>query len=417
MVNVEVSKPWIINEQADLLWPGASFARMHKLDDGRIFISYGIGQDGTLGSDGLYSREEMEAQYEFITALPQRRMTCLEQREEMKKRLVKRRSWSSLATMYLSLVSTDGGKTFEQAGLPPLANLERLPDGSLFGLGGYSLVDSKEQCVFHGWRSDDDGLTWDGPILVPVQLPPMQQDADSRFMLARVVAMQNFVAIRDGSILMGAWTHKFGPDGDLARSIVLRSDDQMQSFHFYSTVACEYNLPTPAGLNEISIVRAGDGSLLAVIRTYSHAPLYQTRSSNDGATWDTLRPFGANGIYPHLIRLQNGIVCCVYGRPGINIAFSTEEGRYWQKHTQLYFDPIREDEIDVLDKTGRLRNVNFWCRERSCCNSAAVAVDENKVLVVYSAPKDASDRSIHCAWEPDQQKDFRLWAIEVTVRP
>jgi hypothetical protein len=127
------------------------------------------------------------------------------------------------------------------------------------------------------------------------------------------------------------------------RVIVVRSSDQGRTWLYQGTVSHEHEDPNPelpgmfAGFTESSIAELANGQLLCILRSQGshlpseYRPLYISWSNDVGKTWTTpvpTQPYLMN-ILPTLVTLDNGVVAAVYGRPGVHVAFSTDNGHTW----------------------------------------------------------------------------------------
>ena len=134
--------------------------------------------------------------------------------------------------------------------------------------------------------------------------------------------------------------------GDLkGRAIVLRSSDQGRTWYYQGSIPPDVEDPNPEfpgeyiGYCEVSIALLANGQMLAMLRTqYSHEPpdykpMYVSWSDDQGKTWSKPVPTEPHlmNINPTLAVLDNGVVACVYGRPGFHVAFSTDNGRTWSE--------------------------------------------------------------------------------------
>ena len=127
------------------------------------------------------------------------------------------------------------------------------------------------------------------------------------------------------------------------RVIVVRSSDQGHTWLYQGTVSNEHEDPNPelpgmfAGFTESSIAQLANGQLLCILRNQGshlpseYRPLYVSWSDDMGKTWTTPVPTQPHlmNILPTLITLDNGVVAAVYGRPGVHVAFSTDNGHTW----------------------------------------------------------------------------------------
>ena len=126
------------------------------------------------------------------------------------------------------------------------------------------------------------------------------------------------------------------------RTMLMKSTDQGQSWQYRSTVAYSATDPDPelsgtfAGYCEPSITLLANGQLLAMLRTQGsqfepYRPMYVAWSDDLGLTWTQPEPTDPHllNVWPTLMTLDNGVVACEYGRPGVHVAFSTDNGHTW----------------------------------------------------------------------------------------
>jgi hypothetical protein len=141
-------------------------------------------------------------------------------------------------------------------------------------------------------------------------------------------------------------------------------------------------------LCEAAIARTKDGSLLAVMRTGSYQPLYQARSTDDGANWSTPEPVlaGPNrlpvpSVFPDLILLDNGTLALYVGRPGQAMLASTDgNGRSWS-------EPVM---VDYLNSG----------------NGTQLPIGRNRLLAF-------GDRGAE--WTPNTPAHKAVWARVITI--
>lgn len=125
------------------------------------------------------------------------------------------------------------------------------------------------------------------------------------------------------------------------RTCIIYSRDKGVTWNYLSTVASpeQHPLPTQAeGYCEPDLLYLGNGSMLCVMRSGGnpggsmmerYTPLYSCHSTDGGLSWTTpvaIAPFGVN---PVLLRMKNGLIVCLSGRPGFFLIFSTDEGKSW----------------------------------------------------------------------------------------
>ena len=131
--------------------------------------------------------------------------------------------------------------------------------------------------------------------------------------------------------------------GDTKSRVVLsRSSDRGHTWRYYATVAAPPTDPNPElpgdynGPCEPSIALLPDGQMICVMRIQGahhppYKPLYASWSSDEGKTWTKPIPTQPHldNVWPTLAVPDNGVVACLYGRPGVHVVFSTDNGHTW----------------------------------------------------------------------------------------
>ena len=113
-----------------------------------------------------------------------------------------------------------------------------------------------------------------------------------------------------------------------------------------------------------------DSTFICVMRTGSKSPMYQTFSGDKGKTWTDPKPFTPNGVRPRLLKLNNGVLVLVSGRPGVQVRFSLDgTGTKWT-------DPIEMNSF--VDVHGKVR---LW---KTCGYAYILEESENSFYIVYS---------------------------------
>ena len=112
------------------------------------------------------------------------------------------------------------------------------------------------------------------------------------------------------------------------------------------------------------------------------------------------------GVDPALCTLENGVVACSYGRPGVKLALSENNGDNWQKRITLL-----QGAREVDGTTGEALPYH----DRSCCYTDVVESAPNVATVFYSAPVDWNDDPSWSPWDSEQRDRFRVYAVDVAV--
>ena len=124
------------------------------------------------------------------------------------------------------------------------------------------------------------------------------------------------------------------------RSWVCISKDDGHSWSFLSTIASVNQYPLPAlaeGYCEPDLAVVGESRLLCVMRTGGnpgdqpkrYTPLVACASDDGGLTWSAPREVYRVGVLPRLLRMSNGVVVCLSGRPGFFLLTSGDGGATW----------------------------------------------------------------------------------------
>jgi sialidase-1 len=170
--------------------------------------------------------------------------------------------------------------------------------------------------------SEDRGATWSDPIRVPVSTP------------------HGPARLANGDLLY------LGKDADAmgeGRILAARSRDGGRTWSVLGAVHECAGTMTRC-YHEPHVVELSSGKLLGMIRVEQltdqrpqdgliNFSLFQTESSDGGATWTTARPTGIYGSPPHLLRHSSGTLICVYGyrKPGYGqrAMLSRDDGATW----------------------------------------------------------------------------------------
>ena len=107
-----------------------------------------------------------------------------------------------------------------------------------------------------------------------------------------------------------------------------------------------------------------------IMRTGSFSPSYCAWSRDKGQTWNDISVFAECGVDPQLLRLNCGMTIASFGRPGIYVKSSTDDGcREWN-------GPIKIDELGTERGDGS--------EIGTCGYTSMVPIDDNTALLAYS---------------------------------
>lgn len=192
------------------------------------------------------------------------------------------------------------------------------------------------------------GQRTDSTIWLPYMVPLVGDDLKTLYTPA---IWGNMVEVDHGYLIQGVypvlaydraprlWAEQkgFAPK---YRTCVIYSPDDGATWHYLATVASPQEHPLPAlseGYCEPDLVHFGRGRLLCVMRSGGNighlmercTALVACRSSDGGLTWTAPEPIAPYGVAPALLRMRNGLVVCLSGRPGFFLVLSADEGRNW----------------------------------------------------------------------------------------
>ena len=263
-------------------------------------------------------------------------------------------------------VSTDGGHTWsEEMDGPPMAGGAQsvgFRDGGVYKpQGGLTPIEGEEDWYrMSVFEFPDDLMSWqtkDYKLYTPDHVTVLSHVYTPNAAKGKILEMP------DGSLLM-PMGGRFRGDVDVLRAYLVRSTDRGKTWRYYSTMNYTPQDPAPqlpgqyAGFDEQSLVLLPNGRMLGVLRTqYSHLageyrPLYVCWSDDLGKTWseaEQTQPHLMN-IWPTLELLDNGVVACQYGRPGLHVAFSLDDGHTWQDRVTFTDlpEPVITGQFDMI---------------------------------------------------------------------
>jgi len=136
--------------------------------------------------------------------------------------------------------------------------------------------------------------------------------------------------------------------------------------------------------DEFSLIRLGDE--LVCVDRMDQATVYDphrhtmlARSSDNGFTWSAPEPVASSSVTPHLVKLANGVVALVFGRPGVHVQFSTDGCRSWEALTSL-IGRTAEEEVAA----GRNLIDAMYGDTVSYSNTKTVTTGPDRFLVLYT---------------------------------
>ncbi len=205
------------------------------------------------------------------------------------------------------------------------------------------------------WKSDPRSAVFEAqrftsprhtpPEIVPVKVGGFGRGQEPFWHLNR------FVRARDGSLATVTYAVTAGETQAMldekplpapTRIVCLASRDEARTWQLRGVVALDATpaagqRPSRIGISEPYVEALGDGRLLCVYRCDTGGrEMLQSWSSDSGRTWTAPVSAHAVGVDPGLLRLDNGVLLCSYGRPGVNLMYSLDGGESWRGHTSVY---------------------------------------------------------------------------------
>jgi hypothetical protein len=144
------------------------------------------------------------------------------------------------------------------------------------------------------------------------------------------------------------------------------------------------------GFTEPALEVLPNGELLGILRTTDGngvGPMYSVRSADQGRTWSRPQTFAETGVLPRLLQLRNGVLVLSSGRPGVDLRFSTDNGRTWSPAKEL---------LPLPDRTK--------IQADSCGYTSLLPLGKDRFLIAYS-------------WFTPPSGRKSIYVREVRVRP
>lgn len=158
--------------------------------------------------------------------------------------------------------------------------------------------------------------------------------------------------------------------------VFLTSTDGGETFQWRSSIPYQplpehdQNADKRVGWGEPEIAFLPDGSIICLIRTENgidpgFAPLYITRSTDNGHSWSKPAFYDQLGVWPRILCLENGVTLSCYGRPGLYLRASADPaGLVWDERVTVVPPGVPNTE--------------------TCAYASLLALGPNKALMVYS---------------------------------
>ncbi|RZF59354.1 sialidase family protein [Sphingobacterium corticibacterium] len=266
-------------------------------------------------------------------------------------------------------VSKDNGKTWTQADKPPIGGGLALKNGEYINIHTPPAMPRKDLHLpepiatvkeaygrtFRFWKMEDLPKELQGVYIQrrtkersewivehnDINEPNMVRYSDND--LLPIVWWGDMKLEKDGSIVAGVYPGFTFVNGTVPSSDVAfyRSQDGGRSWSFIGRIPYHYDpIKDPKGgqrhalgWTEPAFEILQDGSYLSVIRTtdgLGSSPMYYSRSTDQGKSWNKPTAFTKAGVLPKLKQLDNGALVLASGRPGLQIRIALdEEGEEW----------------------------------------------------------------------------------------
>ncbi len=295
----------------------------------------------------------------------------------------------------------DFGKKAEEGTMP-------IPDGMTYWMGGLTIkaynadrlpasLSKKEWLA----KRIPAGKTEPVTEMVPVDWPYLTRVVfcgnDYNSILKPIFPRGNLKLGPDGAV----WVSAFSGEGHINpangqyspyySAELFRSDDFGHSFkrrgHMeYEADGHEYPYLS-GGFSDSDFEFMPDGSIVWFFRSawyastgWEWAPMYMSRSTDDGYTWSKPVKFSEVGILPRLCKLENGVTLLCYARPGMFICASENaSGTKWSAPL-VAMDPGDRSHLANI----KAANPTFHDWDGACNNPELVPLDRNHALFFYS---------------------------------
>lgn len=237
-------------------------------------------------------------------------------------------------------ITEDGGRTWAPPRIWPESgnSWTRLKDGTALWLS--YLLTYQDETVARcrvGRSMDGVNYTWsDGTVYVAPNRFDHWEKGTASFVFHRAILERP-----DGGLLATMYG-RFVGDASY-RSILVRSTDGGTSWKWLSTIAYDPDIKGE-GPCEPDLVQLADGDLFCMMRVNSAAPMYWTRSTDEGRSWCTPvrmpEEYAALSVDPDLLLLSNGMLACSAGRPNCHLMLSLDgKGTEWTRPVPVFLGP------------------------------------------------------------------------------
>ena len=153
--------------------------------------------------------------------------------------------------------------------------------------------------------------------------------------------------LEDGSLIGGIYrTYYQDQNTGSPKSCITFYKSQDGGYHWKAIGRISYQIEeikdrtrkydSTRGFSEATFEILKDGTYFCVLRTGYNTPMYKSYSKDGGQHWTKPVAFTSNGVMPHLIQLDNGVMVLASGRPGLQLRFCLEgDGKVWTEPIEM----------------------------------------------------------------------------------
>ncbi len=164
---------------------------------------------------------------------------------------------------------------------------------------------------------------FDGELMdVPMEFP-------------KAYILDGVTELEDGTLLAVTISQNLDMPGYYLVSTCIASSDRGKTWKVRGVIENRGTF-TFGSTNECSMLEADNGDILCAIRTDvcrvdPEDTVYTALciSKDKGYTWSAPQNIADSSVTPHLIKLKKGIIVLIYGRPGVHMKVSLDNGRTW----------------------------------------------------------------------------------------
>jgi len=247
----------------------------------------------------------------------------------------------------------------------------------------------------HGWLDFPEMLV---SVAVRSRLKLTDSDWVDVDAKVRVFSPQGVLALPNGDLVCTVQSQlPAAMDRVFIAVYCLASTDGGRNWHVRGTVADQrelsywgYGVERGLGGGEDSLILTPGGDLLCAMRTDLSAARGNratmiARSADGGRTWSRPEPAAPSSVTPHLVPLDNGAIALVYGRPGVHLMLSGDDGGSWGNPVTLV-GPTMDGLMAEARSNGVEDPIGIYVMSMrdSCANVGVLRTGGNAFLVACS---------------------------------